>query len=80
MRLLMDTDEYESLPEGVSPTVHMLAGASEGLMEHCIMYPVDCVKTRLQCIRPSGGQLYLRVTIGLYQLLRQEGFFNHSKA
>ncbi|VDK84064.1 unnamed protein product [Dibothriocephalus latus] len=56
---LKDTVDYESLPEGVSPAVHMLAGASAGFMEHSIMYPVDCVKTRLQCIRPSGGQRYL---------------------
>ncbi|VDL96925.1 unnamed protein product [Schistocephalus solidus] len=53
----------------------MLAGASAGFMEHSIMYPVDCVKTRLQCIRPSGGQRYLSVSDGLYRLLRQEGFF-----
>ncbi|BHF59473.1 hypothetical protein SprV_0100243200 [Sparganum proliferum] len=71
----MDSVDYESLPEGVSSAVHMLAGASAGFMEHSIMYPVDCVKTRLQCIRPSGGQRYLSVSDGLYRLISQEGFF-----
>ena len=35
--------EYESLPtENVF--VHMVAGAAAGIMEHCVMYPVDLVK------------------------------------
>lgn len=41
----MDESEYESLPtERV--TVHLAAGALAGVMEHCVMYPVDCVKVR----------------------------------
>ena len=41
----MDDSEYESLPtERV--TVHLAAGALAGVMEHCVMYPVDCVKVR----------------------------------
>ena len=41
----MEDSEYESLPtERV--TVHLAAGALAGVMEHCVMYPVDCVKVR----------------------------------
>jgi solute carrier family 25 iron transporter 28/37 len=36
--------DYEGLPQGVSTTTHMLAGAVAGIMEHCLMYPIDCVK------------------------------------
>lgn len=36
-------DEYESLPSASTP-VHMLAGAAAGIMEHCVMYPLDSVK------------------------------------
>lgn len=41
--------EYEALPEGSTVTTHMLAGAVAGIMEHCLMYPVDCVKVRAAC-------------------------------
>lgn len=39
-------DEYESLPETSTVSTHMLAGAAAGIMEHCVMYPLDCVKVR----------------------------------
>ena len=35
---------YESLPKIYDPTVHLLAGAMAGIMEHSIMYPIDSVK------------------------------------
>ena len=38
---------YESLPESSTFTTHMMAGAIAGIMEHCVMYPVDCVKVKL---------------------------------
>ena len=41
----MDDSEYESLPTE-KVTVHLAAGAMAGVMEHCVMYPVDCVKVR----------------------------------
>ena len=40
----MEEDDYESLPPSSTMTTHMVAGAAAGVMEHCIMYPVDCVK------------------------------------
>ena len=39
----MEEVDYESLPtERLS--AHLVAGAAAGMMEHCAMYPVDCVK------------------------------------
>ena len=38
--------DYESLPTDRLST-HMMAGAAAGMMEHCVMYPVDCVKVRI---------------------------------
>lgn len=35
--------DYESLPTN-NLWQHLLAGAMAGLMEHCAVYPVDCVK------------------------------------
>lgn len=39
----MDEVDYESLPTEKLST-HLCAGAAAGVMEHCFMYPVDCVK------------------------------------
>ena len=41
----MEDSEYESLPTE-KVTVHLAAGALAGVMEHCVMYPVDCVKVQ----------------------------------
>lgn len=40
-----DTDEYESLPNHITSTsIHLSAGAIAGVMEHCVVYPIDSVK------------------------------------
>lgn len=36
--------DYEGLPQGAATGTHMLAGSVAGIMEHCLMYPIDCVK------------------------------------
>jgi len=41
--VVMGEAEYESLPTN-KLSIHMLAGAAAGVAEHCIVYPVDCVK------------------------------------
>ena len=38
---------YESLPDGASVSVTLGAGAMAGIMEHCVMFPVDCVKVTI---------------------------------
>ena len=50
-------DEYESLPPFVGWPVHMVAGASAGMLEHTVMFPFDTVKVcfALSC-RAAGRQ------------------------
>ncbi|TNM85671.1 hypothetical protein fugu_007942 [Takifugu bimaculatus] len=65
--------DYEGLPQGVATSTHMLAGAVAGIMEHCLMYPIDCVKTRMQSLHPQPGAHYRNVTDALMQIIRTEG-------
>ncbi|TPP56462.1 Mitoferrin-1 isoform A [Fasciola gigantica] len=51
----------------------MMAGAVAGIMEHIVMYPVDSVKTRMQCLRPMNNPCYPNVISGLARLVRAEG-------
>ncbi|KAL3313447.1 hypothetical protein Ciccas_007953 [Cichlidogyrus casuarinus] len=67
----MEETDYEALPESCSMSDHMLAGASAGIMEHCVMYPIDSVKTRMQCFTHRYGT----VAAGLGEMLRTEGLF-----
>lgn len=41
----MNFEDYESLPT-TNVQSHMVAGAAAGVMEHCVMYPLDSVKVR----------------------------------
>lgn len=41
----MNFEDYESLPT-TNVRTHMVAGAAAGVMEHCVMYPLDSVKVR----------------------------------
>ncbi|XP_029283196.1 mitoferrin-2-like [Cottoperca gobio] len=65
--------DYEGLPQGAATSTHMLAGSVAGIMEHCVMYPIDCVKTRMQSLHPEPGARYRNVMDGLRQIVRTEG-------
>ncbi|KAE8750964.1 hypothetical protein FOCC_FOCC002392 [Frankliniella occidentalis] len=67
----MDFDDYEQLPTA-SVSTHMMAGAIAGVMEHCIMYPLDSVKTRMQSLTPNAGHVQ-SVTGVLSRMVRVEG-------
>lgn len=49
----MNFEDYETLPTQ-NPITHMTAGAIAGVMEHCIMYPLDSVKVRPNLRRSSA--------------------------
>ncbi|KAG8441042.1 hypothetical protein GDO86_006688 [Hymenochirus boettgeri] len=66
-------NEYESLPPGVSPLTHMMAGALAGILEHTVMYPVDSVKTRMQSLQPNPRAQYKGITEALGKIIRTEG-------
>lgn len=40
--------DYEALPEGTPFRYQLIAGAFAGVMEHCTLFPVDAIKTRIQ--------------------------------
>ena len=43
---MCDADDYESLPESTPLSITVVAGATAGVAEHCVMFPVDSVKVR----------------------------------
>lgn len=69
--LAMEEVDYESLPtERLS--AHLCAGAAAGMMEHCAMYPVDCVKTRMMALNPDPQARYRSLTQAFYRIVTQE--------
>lgn len=69
----MEEDDYESLPEIATPVDHMVAGAAAGILEHCIIYPVDVVKTRMQCMRPDPKANYSGIVDAFVKIVKNEG-------
>ncbi|KAL1514306.1 hypothetical protein ABEB36_003583 [Hypothenemus hampei] len=65
----MNADDYETLPTDNVGT-HMVAGAIAGVMEHCVMYPLDSVKTRMQSLATPSSD---GVSETLIKMVRQEG-------
>ncbi|GJQ75888.1 mfrn [Trypoxylus dichotomus] len=49
----------------------MTAGAIAGVMEHCIMYPLDSVKTRMQSLAPTAVREGISDTF--FRMIRTEG-------
>lgn len=74
----MGDDVYESLPEGTTVGVTLVAGAMAGIMEHCVMFPVDCVKTRMQSLACETQKSKLHsqgILTNLVTIMREEGRF-----
>jgi len=71
-----EEDQYESLPDGVSLRFTLMAGAAAGIGEHCLMFPVDCVKTRMQALACDKPKLQSRsIWRNLWFIMRTEGLF-----
>lgn len=64
---VVGADDYENLPSA-GPVAQMVGGAFAGVMEHCLVYPLDSVKTRMQSLRSQTGVLDT-----LWQMVRKEG-------
>ena len=63
----MDEVDYESLPTD-RLSVHLVAGGAAGVMEHCVMYPVDCVKVSVSVqteVAPGLKDMSLPATGGV---------------
>lgn len=69
--ILEEYDEYGHL-SGAGILSNMAAGAAAGIVEHCIMYPVDCIKTRMMMQRPLQEASYRGVLEGLRSVMRNE--------
>jgi solute carrier family 25 iron transporter 28/37 len=50
----------------------MTAGAIAGVMEHCVMYPLDSVKTRMQSLTTTGREGIVETFL---RMVRHEGVF-----
>ncbi|KAF2899967.1 hypothetical protein ILUMI_06219 [Ignelater luminosus] len=68
----MNFEDYETLPTS-NVITHMTAGAFAGVMEHCVMYPLDSVKTRMQSLLPSTMREGVSETF--LKMVRHEGIF-----
>jgi len=65
-------DDYESLPPSTPLYVSCCAGALAGVAEHCAMYPVDSVKTRMQSLSCSK-QRSLSMLQMMRSIVQEEG-------
>ena len=73
-------DDYESLREGASLGTVMVAGAIAGIMEHCVMFPVDCVKTRMQALACDKTKFKSSsISANLINIMKTEGLFRPLK-
>ncbi|EYC16086.1 hypothetical protein Y032_0035g3142 [Ancylostoma ceylanicum] len=69
----MGEEEYETLPTH-SVGVHLAAGAVAGAVEHCVMFPFDSVKTRLQSLCPCPETKCPTPVHSLWNIVRREGW------
>lgn len=46
--ILTEEIDYEALPSTAPLSHQLMAGAFAGIMEHCVLYPIDAIKTRIQ--------------------------------
>jgi solute carrier family 25 iron transporter 28/37 len=51
----------------------MIAGASAGMGEHMVMFPVDTIKTRMQALAHPGQQLHTSLGRAIQAVLHREG-------
>lgn len=70
----MEFEDYEHLPETAPMYVTMTAGAVAGISEHCVMYPVDSIKTRMQSLDCGKQNLHGKsITESIRVIVREEG-------
>lgn len=65
----MEEKERASNPSNI--TVSAIAGGTAGILELCIMYPIDTVKTRMQSLDTKSGSIFSV----LKEMIKTEGAF-----
>ncbi|KAG3181656.1 hypothetical protein PC128_g15034 [Phytophthora cactorum] len=73
----LDEDWEEWTPEKGSFVNHMLAGSAAGVAEHVSIFPIDTVKTHMQCQHcpVNGKPIKLTATQTARKLVAEEGTF-----
>jgi len=71
---MSDPDDYEALPATASLGVTCFAGALAGIAEHCVMFPIDSVKTRMQSLACDKNS-HQSISTVLRTMVREEGVF-----
>ncbi|KAG7401639.1 hypothetical protein PHYBOEH_011590 [Phytophthora boehmeriae] len=71
----LDEDWEEWTPEKGSFVHHMLAGSAAGVAEHVSIFPIDTIKTHMQCQRcpVNGNPLKMTATQTARKLVAEEG-------
>ncbi|VDK76673.1 unnamed protein product [Litomosoides sigmodontis] len=72
----------DSLCNPITPCrwpVHLLAGSVAGLAEHCLMFPFDSVKTRLQSLCPCPETRCPTAMHSLLLMVKREGLLRSLK-
>lgn len=64
-------DDYEEI-KSAGIGANMIAGGAAGIVEHCVMYPVDCIKTRMMALLPHKNASYRSIISGLNIVAQRE--------
>ncbi|KAI8993138.1 mitochondrial carrier domain-containing protein [Pilobolus umbonatus] len=56
--------DYESLGNNATVLQNAIAGSLAGIAEHCAIYPVDSIKTRMQVIQAVRQPIFAASTVG----------------
>ncbi|KAI7899352.1 mitochondrial carrier domain-containing protein [Cokeromyces recurvatus] len=76
---MSDDYDYESLGDNATLAQDAMAGALAGIAEHCAMFPVDSIKTRMQVIQSTTTNIPSAATSALNrpQLFNGSGGHRH---
>ena len=72
--LLEDEDWEEWDPAKISFVNHMIAGSFAGLAEHVSIFPIDTVKTHIQCEK-CGSSSPFQTWMCAERIVKREGLF-----
>lgn len=71
----VDTEWEEWNPSKISFLNHCIAGSVAGMAEHVSMFPVDTLKTYVQCERCAATQPVYQVWNCATRIVKNEGVF-----
>lgn len=66
--------DYEALSPNHKLWVHLAAGGIAGVAEHCVMFPLDSFKTRIQSLCPCPEASCPTPIHGVASIIKKEGW------